>query len=277
MFKKVALASLVLLVSACSGSSGNSATSTKPQKENVTSPKNIQSQSNTNTQPKNEVKTQPQNNPKTQPKNEVKNQPQNNPKTQPKNDQSEIDWDALEKAKKEKGVSDNNYGLRTPTTEQKDGKNTQSSIYNQPYSLVIVTKTQTDSTHFSDSVEVKGLKTEKLPSEGKATYVGEAFDSFGKNPQLSGKLSYDVDFAKQEGSGKVERDNGRSIDLEQGKITQNQISSTAKIENSETGTYNFSFFGPNAEEIAGKIEMKPTSQEKGYSLGVAGTRYDIEK
>ncbi|MFA9489014.1 MULTISPECIES: factor H binding protein domain-containing protein [unclassified Mannheimia] len=131
------------------------------------------------------------------------------------------------------------------------------------------------------TVEVKGLKTENLPTEGKATYKGEVFDSHGKadTALTGGKLTYYVDFSSRIGSGQVENAHAGSIELEQGKIDNGGITASASQKHNNDsivkGNYSVRFFGPNAEEIGGKIEFK--ANDRTDIFGISGTRGEIQK
>ncbi|EXI61409.1 Slam-dependent surface lipoprotein [Mannheimia granulomatis] len=136
-----------------------------------------------------------------------------------------------------------------------------------------------NASQFNATVEVRGLKTDKLPTEGRATYKGKAFDAHGDAGLNGGSLTYDVDFSNRKGSGKVENEYGGHINLEQGNIENGGISSTAhryhKDNSIESGSYNIEFFGPKAEEIGGKIEINGNGGTD--RLGISGTRGEIQK
>lgn len=101
--------------------------------------------------------------------------------------EKEVDPIAIIKAK---GIDDTNYGLKLgnskETIEGKVTVRTQSYLYNQPYSVVTAQAVQRngwENGNYIDKVDgtvtVKGLKTEKLPTEGTATYSGKAFNHDG--------------------------------------------------------------------------------------------------
>lgn len=109
---------------------------------------------------------------------------------------------------------------------------------------------------------VRGVPTEKLPTTGKFNYSGS-----GKIGTQSGirdaKFSYDVDFANKTGSGSL-----GNITLSKGNITTQ--THTSEIDNSPitapgiegratdgrySGDYDLAFFGPNADEIVGVVEL----------------------
>ena len=109
---------------------------------------------------------------------------------------------------------------------------------------------------------VRGVPTEKLPTTGKFNYSGS-----GKIGTQSGirdaKFSYDVDFANKTGSGSL-----GNITLSKGNITtqthtseiDNSPITTPGIEGKATdgrysGDYTLGFFGPDADEIVGSVEL----------------------
>ena len=109
---------------------------------------------------------------------------------------------------------------------------------------------------------VRGVPTEKLPTTGKFNYSGS-----GKVGSQSGaqevNFNYDVDFAAKTGSGSL-----GNITLSKGNITTQ--THTSEIDNSPItaqgiegkatdgryfGEYTLGFFGPNAAEIVGSVEL----------------------
>lgn len=109
-----------------------------------------------------------------------------------------------------------------------------------------------------------GFKTpvDKFPLEGKATYTGVAFDA-----KKQGELTYTVNFAERKGSGEItgldhigditlqEADLYKSASEGNMKIKSTAVANDWQNEGGVTGNYNVDFFGPNAEEIAGKITL----------------------
>ncbi|WP_289394611.1 factor H binding protein domain-containing protein [Mannheimia haemolytica] len=201
---------------------------------------------------------------------------------------------AAEKAAiiKAKGIDDENYGIRfngfKEITEDRVKVRTQSYLYNQPYSIVTAQEVERkgwENGKYIDksdkTITVKGLKTEKLPTEGKATYEGKAFNYNGDTGHSGGFLTYNVDFTDRTGSGREEGDWGMYILLDKGSIEENSISSTTHqyYGNSHyvDGKYQIEFFGPNAEEISGKIQTDIDPNGRRESFGLAGTRGDIQK
>ncbi|AHG82547.1 hypothetical protein F542_18330 [Bibersteinia trehalosi USDA-ARS-USMARC-188] len=193
-----------------------------------------------------------------------------------------------EKISKAKGIDIEEKGFSTaPYSSSQEGNikvEHWGNLYNQKYSVVVVTTTTKrgwDNDVYVNSdvstVDVRGLKTDVLPKEGKATYTGQAFDY---RFYRSGDLSYDVDFSQRIGSGKIRNPHGDSYTLSQGNIDNGSISGTASKHqgnpdynsgNYTGGNYKVQFFGPNAEEIGGELNI---GDEK---LGLAGTRGDIQQ
>lgn len=165
---------------------------------------------------------------------------------------------------------------------------TYSDIYNQKYSVITGKFEQVDReakearyepnstifTHYEDVVHTtkrynvsdpQGFTTavDKFPSEGKATYTGVAFDS-----QKHGKLSYTVNFTDKKGSGKItgldhfgnitlqEADIYKSVSNNDMRVKGNAIAEAWVDEGGVTGEYTAIFFGPNAEEVAGKMSLE---------------------
>lgn len=112
--------------------------------------------------------------------------------------------------------------------------------------------------------DARGFKTpvDKFPTEGKATYNGVAFDA-----KKQGELTYTVNFAERKGSGEITGlDHIGDITLQEADLYKSASEGNMKIkgyavandwqnEGGVTGNYNVDFFGPNAEEIAGKITL----------------------
>ncbi|HHW7569631.1 TPA: factor H binding protein domain-containing protein [Mannheimia haemolytica] len=197
---------------------------------------------------------------------------------------------AAEKISKAKGIDIEENGFSSvPQSSSKEGDidvQHWGNLYNQKYSVVVVTTTTKmgwDNDVYVNSdvstVDIRGLKTDVLPKEGKATYTGQAFDY---RFYRSGDLSYDVDFSQRIGSGKIRNSLGDSYTLSQGNIDNGSISGTASKHQGNPnyynsgnygpgGNYKVQFFGPNAEEIGGELNI---GDEK---LGLSGTRGDIQK
>jgi len=119
-------------------------------------------------------------------------------------------------------------------------------VYNQPYSVIIGTK---EDDYYFDALQVKGLKTgvtdaiDKLTAEKvTATYKGKGFNLHKDNMAFS----YTIDFAKETGSGSLD-----DIILHEANIKASVVrgASTSK----KNYKYDLDIFGPNAEEVAGKV------------------------
>ncbi|WHP47054.1 factor H binding family protein [Mannheimia bovis] len=167
------------------------------------------------------------------------------------------------------------------TTYTENTVNTSGSLlYNQKYSVVVgnySSKTGTINGGFvsenSFNPRAKGLKTkvDAIPTEGKATYLGHAFDAYHTGSEGQGKLSYNVDFGKRIGSGKVDSlRHEPNVVLAEGKISKGGISGKASSSFDSDGSYRIEFFGPNAEEIGGKMTLGKDN------YGLAGSRGDIQ-
>ncbi|ABY70292.1 colicin import membrane protein [Actinobacillus pleuropneumoniae serovar 3 str. JL03] len=189
--------------------------------------------------------------------------------------------------KQEKGGIDKPYGL----TKEQYGTSSSSSlsctngrcynvdqsitsgevIYNQKYSIITADTVEGTRNNLAvnelNNVKIKGLttKAEAIPTEGSATYSGEAFDATYK-----GKLSYNVNFADKTGSGSI-TGLGNDITLEQGSIKGTGISATA-TQSYKSGEYSLGFYGKNAEEVSGKVSFDGKDV-----VGFGGTRGEIKK
>lgn len=196
-------------------------------------------------------------------------------------------------------------------------------VYFQPYSVVygttyhsaviddktVVAKPQSQ----VDQIAGYAVTDWSLPKEGKATYQGKYFldredvinhisnrSSLDKD-RLSTGFSYTVDFTGKVGYGSLAYTgdawsiNG-GVSLEQGVIeklnidgvTTYGVRSTARNRDVK-GTYELGLFGPNAEEVAGRVKLDNYSSyhtETGkmflnnksqYEIGFAGQRGEITK
>lgn len=122
----------------------------------------------------------------------------------------------------------------------------------------------------------QGFKTpvDKFPLEGKATYTGVAFDA-----KKQGELTYTVNFAERKGSGEITGlDHIGDITLQEADLYKSASEGNMKIkgiavvdawkdEGGVTGDYNVDFFGPNAEEIAGKMSLSQGYYKWGHNSG----------
>ena len=140
--------------------------------------------------------------------------------------------------------------------EDGDDRNSSPSHYRY------VNKTRTTENY--DVNDARGFKTpvDKFPTEGKATYNGVAFDA-----KKQGQLKYTVNFTERKGSGAItgldhigditlhEADLYKSASAGNMKIKGTAVANDWQNEGGVTGNYNVDFFGPNAEEIAGKMTL----------------------
>lgn len=167
-------------------------------------------------------------------------------------------------------------------------------IYTRPFSIVVGTWL---TTYIKDDVNqlkngaiynvaIAGFDTKSsaVPTEGKATYTGSA-----RHLNDESDLIYNIDFTKQTGSGYLLKSNyGGRVNLNAGSINKIDLKgketmgivSTAKGLDGTTGSYSLGFYGPQAQEIAGYLEMPgggyPSNNGK-VEIGLSGTRGDITK
>lgn len=118
------------------------------------------------------------------------------------------------------------------------------------------------------NILVKGQATEKLPETGKFNYNGLAWIEGGK----VANLSYDVDFGAKLGSGTIKNtDSSIDIALTEGNIEKRSFENTldgtrlegfgihsAATVGGERGSYTLGFFGPEANEIIGEVDLNKT-------------------
>ncbi|MCT8763489.1 colicin transporter [Glaesserella parasuis] len=146
------------------------------------------------------------------------------------------------------------------------------TLYNQKYSVVSgdysarqgrLNGSWIDESSFSN-IQIKGLKTQEnaVPNEGSAIYLGKAFKG-----QTAGELTYNVNFATRIGSGSISGLPVGQVTLGEANINGTALSGKAN----SNGNYRLEFFGPNAEEIGGKMSLD------GNNYGLAGTRGEIQK
>jgi|GEM_PF-2213702 len=160
------------------------------------------------------------------------------------------------------------------------------AIYNLDYSTVIGTSyTSIVSSSGSPDIpnlnqsyiqDVVGLKTTKSQFDKlgdlKATYDGtnNAFRQNGNSTQLS-SFVYTIDFATDKGTGKITGFGG--IDLAEATLNRDSASITgvtSKIDGKHR-TYKLEFFGPKAEEVAGKV-FDETGDKDFSEIGLVGKR-----
>lgn len=109
----------------------------------------------------------------------------------------------------------------------------------------------------------------QIPLTGKATYRGIAFDRTDR-----GNLTYNVDFATRQGSGDIEGiSRYGTITLHKNRILRNEaaIVGSASAAKGPSLKYEIAFFGPAAEEIAGRV----SNGIEVDSVGLHGTRGEI--
>lgn len=152
--------------------------------------------------------------------------------------------------------------------EDGDDRNSSPSHYRY------VNKTRTTENY--DVNDARGFKTpvDKFPTEGKATYNGVAFDA-----KKQGQLKYIVNFTERKGSGAItgldhigditlhEADLYKSASAGNMKIKGTAVANDWQNEGGVTGNYNVDFFGPNAEEIAGKMTLSQGQYKWGNNSG----------
>ena len=152
-------------------------------------------------------------------------------------------------------------------------------IYRQNYSLIAgidSTDTTVKGPGLDKSIKrtdiytlIKGEATKTLPIVGKFDYTGIASDGANK-----GKLAYSVDFDSRKGSGKI---TGIGSDINLNEASIREVSHTNEIDNtvikghgiegySNRGNYRLGFFGPNAKEIVGTVDVSKSSK-----IGFAGS------
>ena len=118
--------------------------------------------------------------------------------------------------------------------------------------------------------------TQNLPSTGKATYNGRAFDS---DPINDATLRYTIDFGARRGSGEITASRGLGrITLHDAPITSFPTGNNGAVSYGIEGrhsiegtnlanTYSLGIAGPNAEEIVGKVNI-----DNDRELSFYGTR-----
>lgn len=159
------------------------------------------------------------------------------------------------------------YSFRVRGTER---------IYNQPYSVVYgrqygevtaksnaslsATTRQLAKNQFNVN-HIVGYATpsSQIPTSGTAVYQGKAFSGYGS----AGDLRYEVNFDNRRGEGRItgiadtgtiELNRGYISDIKLGVKTMRGIESSAYA-GGYSGKYQLGFFGPNAEEVAGRVTL----------------------
>ena len=156
-------------------------------------------------------------------------------------------------------------------------------VYKQNYSTVAARyakqkaddagKLQNLDTYTFTVGEVQGDETayRNLPKQGSYQYSGIAFNGDDR----SGRLKYTVDFDQKQGYGKISSmASHNNVDLLAAGIANNNgkaaISGKTSLNGIENGRYDLKLFGPQAEEIAGKAQIKVGDSTK--EIGLAGKK-----
>jgi len=156
-------------------------------------------------------------------------------------------------------------------------------VYKQNYSTVAARyakqkadnegKLQNLDTYTFTVGEVQGDETayRNLPKQGSYQYSGIAFNGDDR----SGRLKYTVDFDKKQGYGKISSmASHNNADLLAAVIANNNgkaaISGKTSLNGVENGRYDLKLLGPQAEEIAGKAQIKVGDSTK--EIGLAGKK-----
>lgn len=156
-------------------------------------------------------------------------------------------------------------------------------VYKQNYSTVAARyakqksddagKLQNLDTYTFTVGEVQGDETayRNLPKQDSYQYSGIAFNG----DDNSGRLKYTVDFDKKQGHGKISgMAPHNNVDLLAAGIANNNgnaiISGKTSLNGVENGRYDLKLFGPQAEEIAGKAQIKVGDSTK--EIGLAGKK-----
>ena len=185
--------------------------------------------------------------------------------------------DALDTKKLTKGYHENQknydvgnfdgYSFRVRGSER---------IYNQPYSVIygrqydeVTAKSNTNPSASTVRLaknqfnvnHIVGYTTpsSQMPTSGTAVYQGKAFSGYGS----AGDLRYEVNFDNRRGEGRItgiadtgtiELNRGYISDIKLGVKTMRGIESSAYA-GGYSGNYQLGFFGPNAEEVAGRVTL----------------------
>ncbi|OOH86381.1 hypothetical protein BMT54_10985 [Pasteurellaceae bacterium 15-036681] len=171
----------------------------------------------------------------------------------------------------------NTIPVLTVTADESDGIiSSNHYIYKQNYSHIY----SRNNVAFSPSDEpwagsfridrIDGQRTETLPATGNATYTGKAF-----NTDITGDLNYTVNFTDKMGSGSIRGlADLAEIQLQKGSILSNSIQADAAMQDGTKGKYSLEFFGPNAEEIAGKAYMYKQFSSTVKTNGTTANEYN---
>lgn len=166
-------------------------------------------------------------------------------------------------------------------------------VYNQTYSITLMNYSKETRDEYDPipterfTIHNTGLQTKEdgLPTEGRATYTGKAF-----NLENNGDLTYNVNFSERKGSGTITGfQKYGTITLEEAPLKVRQLSKQVGIQygratpekNATTSitheTYNLDFYGPKAEEIGGSVYFGDYSGSDTNVIGFGGTRGEIQK
>lgn len=175
----------------------------------------------------------------------------------------------------------------TRSNGQKITENVNIRSYNGFYSGMYITSafnTALPNDGNKDPFHAYMQPTTQLPTAGKATYTGRAFNDSAANDT---NFRYSIDFGTQRGSGEIAASKGAGkITLGEGKITRETddgftfyaIDGAADTEKaaSSMNTYTIGLAGPNAEEIIGSAEYTSKDGARGF-LGLQGSRGKIAR
>lgn len=114
-----------------------------------------------------------------------------------------------------------------------------------------------------------GQPTTTLPTTGSYIYTGPYRQkSMDATDDITGTMTFNVDFGTKQGNGQINRSVGTNIMLQPKEITSFMtddfggkeqrvygIEDGLATSGNEAGEYSVSFFGPNAEEVLGKVEF----------------------
>ena len=128
-----------------------------------------------------------------------------------------------------------------------------------------------------ESVQGRFTKEAEKPKGGIVNYQGIAFA--GQDNQ--GRLNYNINFGNNTGSGTITGLKGefhkQTIELAQADLTKRSsdyygLSGDAKINGNNRGEYHLNLFGPKADEVAGRVNIRDLNQNTSHSIGIGGKR-----
>lgn len=158
-------------------------------------------------------------------------------------------------------------GVLEPQGQNRQDKYTGTvQVYKQAYSFIYGDLWKTASFNGKEPEPVNrfsmgglgGVVTESknLPQTGNFTYKGVAMSS--GQPESRGTLSYNVNFDTKVGNGRIEGIKATgSILLHEAQIMSDKADIGGKAQSDTLGSANYkaTFYGPKAEEIAGKVTL----------------------